>query len=78
VSASLEARRRAVVEALRAVAREPLSPPATVIVLPIEPRADVAERIDPDDATEQRVSVPAVSLDEVRMSAVAAEALFGS
>lgn len=89
--ASLEARRRAVVNALREVAGEAQPPVST-----LERRLDdlsnrlsaveaallesVWERpaVEPvDDDVDERVSVPAVPLGDGRMSSVASRALFG-
>ena len=67
LSASLEARRRAIADALRLVALEAeLRESAVVVGVPTE-----------EPAPEERVSVPALALDDVRMSSVAAQALFG-
>ena len=66
LSASLEARRRAIADALRLVALEAeLRESAVAVDVPAEPEPV------------ERVSVPALPLGEVRMSSMASQALFG-
>jgi hypothetical protein len=92
VSRSLELRRRAVAEAFRAVAVEArldelsrqsaqvLARLASVETALLESAWEAPQSVaecEPGPEQEERVSVPAVPLDEVRMSSTASRALFG-